>query len=348
MSQRLRLYDVRTSRLFQAVGICQGDVMGTAEIVNSAQERLITAREAGETGWWGSWAHVAFDVLRTDPYITLPRELARIEQVAVCTHPVPIQNQFYEYLRFGIGPQDELRKNRRSGITMFDRGNVPTFVDLTNSPQIIRVRMEDSNDVSMRVLLQGEDDQGKTIVTQDGYNMVQGVFVSLDSPFVDAPMQFSKVTGVQKDSTIGPVSIYQADPTTAEEVKLLTMAGAELVSGYRRYYLNNTPWSCCGGSVSEAKKVQVSGMAKLELIPLTCDTDYLLIQSMEAIIAECQAIRYSTMDSQTADAKAAMKHRDAIRFLQGQLVHFLGKDHPAIQFKPFGSARLEHKHVGMI
>jgi hypothetical protein len=350
---RLRLYDVRTSRLFEALGICQGDVSGMGDAVNAAQERLILAKEAGDQGWFGSWVRTAFNVDRTNPYITLPRELARLGSVSVCKRPVVIQNEFYEYLEFGIGPQDEspTRRNRDCTVAMYDRGSVPTMVDLNTAtgPQILRLRMEDSNDVDNRVLLQGLDNNGNKIRSQDGYNMVDGIFVSLQVPFVDCPIRFTKITGIQKDNTIGRVSIYQADPATGNEVLLLTMSGPELVSGYRRYYLNNTPWSCCPVATgTPAVPVQVSGWAKLEILPVVSDTDYLIIQSLEALIAECQAVRYSEMDTLTSDQKLASKHRDAIRLLQGQLVHYLGKEKPAVQIKPFGSARLERRHVGMI
>lgn len=342
------------SRLFRAVGICQGDVMSVSQLVNSAQERLIMAKEAGDTGWWGSWAEVAFDVKKTDPYITLPRQFARIENVAQCAKPIPIQNQFYEYLRFGIGPQSptSTRTAHSCQAQMFDRGQAVTFKDLdvTNGPQILRVYPGDANDINIRVFLQGLDQNGKEIFTQDGYNIVRGVFVNLTSPFVDAPMTFTKITGIQKDTTAGTVTINQADPNTGAESSLLVMEAAELVAGYRRYYLNNVPLDCCGTqpATGTAQNVQVKGMCKLEFIPAEVDTDYLIIQSLEALIAECQAIRYSEMDTQTAMVKEAAKHKDAIRFLQGQLVHELGRNTAAVSVKPFGSARLERVGIGMI
>lgn len=79
----------------EVVGICQADVAGCARICNSAQRRLLMAKEASEDGWWGGWAEMAFTVDRSNPYLTLPREVARLEMVDVCQRPVQIQNQFY-------------------------------------------------------------------------------------------------------------------------------------------------------------------------------------------------------------------------------------------------------------
>ena len=101
---RLRLYDCRNSRLPGLLGLCTADTFQIAGYVNTAQRRLLMCREAGDEGWWGTWAEVAFNVVsRNAPYITLPREIARIEKVDICKRPVPILNQFYEYLDFGNG-----------------------------------------------------------------------------------------------------------------------------------------------------------------------------------------------------------------------------------------------------
>ena len=98
--QRLRLIDCRLSRLPSVVGLCQADIPGIAQFVNSAQRRLLMCKEAGDEGWWGTFAEISFLANRHHPYITLPREIARIEAMSVCDRPVPVNNQFFEYLEF--------------------------------------------------------------------------------------------------------------------------------------------------------------------------------------------------------------------------------------------------------
>ena len=101
---RLRLIDFRLSSGPQAVGLCADNIVGCAEYVNSAQRRLVFAKEAGDEGWWGSWAEVAFNgVSRSTPYITTPRNVARVEAIDICDRPVQLNNQFMEYLQFGNG-----------------------------------------------------------------------------------------------------------------------------------------------------------------------------------------------------------------------------------------------------
>lgn len=353
MAQRLRLYDVRVSRLPSTIGLCQSDTANIARYVNSAQSRLLLARESGEEGWWGTWAEMVFNVSRSSPYLTLPREVARIEAVNVCDQPVAVQNQFYEYLQFGNG---RLPKSYRGDDTCFrqvyTRNNVPTFVDLdsTSGPQNVYIYATDPADMDglHRVLIQGLDNNGNTIYSQDNLIQVTGVFNVLKSPFVAVPLQMTSITGVQKDVTAGPVQIFQVDPTTGAQTLLLTMQPTETTAWYRRYYFHALPCGCCPSTASNTTcpTAQVKALAKLELIPVKADTDYLLFQNLEAIIEECGAVRYSEMDTVTAKQLEGQKHANAIRLLNGELNHYLGDQSPAINFAPFGSARLNKRMIG--
>jgi hypothetical protein len=98
---RTTLGQVRQSRLPEVIGKCATDTPGIAAYVNQAQQQLINA--GGETGWWGGWCKVVFQVWRSNPYITLPREFARVINMDVFRHPIRIQNEFYEMLEAGIG-----------------------------------------------------------------------------------------------------------------------------------------------------------------------------------------------------------------------------------------------------
>lgn len=348
---RLRLIDYRLSSGPSDVGLCQGDLPGCANAVNSAQRRLLFAREAGDEGWWGSFAEVSFrGVSRSTPYFTTPRNIARVEAANVCDSPIPLNNQFVEYLQFGNGrlPKTCPWMRGPACITqMMTRDNVVTFVDPTLDAFYIRIYAGDSADLNAakRVLLQGIDTSGQVIYSQDGAMEVEGIFVTLNSPFVQTPIQFSRITGIQKDTTSGTVQIFQVDPTTGDELALVTMEPSETVAGYRRYYFNNLPRNCCNPTLPE-ENVRVTAIVKLELIPVVVDTDYLLIQNLEAIIEECMAWRMSKMDDARAQQLAQVHHINAVRNLNSEITHYLGKQSPAVGFHPFGSARLERQHIG--
>lgn len=345
---RLRLYDCRLSRLPELIGKCAADITAIANAVNSAQRRLLLCREAGDEGWWGSWAEVAFTLVsRTNPFITCPRSIARIAKLQVCRHPVWIQNQWYEYLDFGNGRMPQRWRDNFCIMGALTRNNAITISEFSGRPRIIRVYTTDPADVqaAKRVLLQGTDQNDTVIYSQDSLNQVQGVFVTTAIPFADSPLSFNLLTGIQKDVTYGEVQIYEVDPVTGAQSLLLTMEPSETVAGYRRYYLNNLPTGCCHPTNTNVP-VQVLAIAKLELIPVKVDTDYLLFHNLEAIIEECQSIRYSEIDNEGAKKMAQEKHVQAVRLLQGELVHYLGKERPAVSFAPFGTARLECQKVG--
>lgn len=353
--QRLRLYDVRLSRLPRVIGACPADIQTVAENVNTAQRRLLYAKEAGDEGWHGTWAEIAFNVTRTNPYFTAPREVARVEFTNVCRRPVPVQNQFYEYLQFGNGRLPKIHARcRQDFLQVYSRNSVPTFTDLAATPQLIYIYPSDPGDVdgTKRVLLQGLDQNGVTVYSQDGANRVQGVFVPLGSPFVSSAIQFTQITGIQKDITNGPVQFFQFDPTTGAQSLLLTMEPSEQTAWYRRYYFNPLPFNCCHSfppvQPSTPNTVQVTAIVKLDLIPVAVDTDYTLIQNLEALIEEGQSVRYSEIDSATSKQMAAEKHKQAIGLLNGEIAHFYSRDEPAIAVRPFGSARLSRARVGMI
>ena len=348
--QRLRLYDCRNSRLPQILGLCTADTPQISNYVNTAQRRLLMCREAGDEGWYGTWAEVAFNAVSCSaPYITAPREIARIEKIDVCKHPVPIQNQFYEYLDYGNGRMPQ-RRTSSCNVQSFTRNNAVTFADISNTPVTLRIYPTSASDVnaSKRVLFQGLDANDSVIYSQDGFENVTGIFVNIASPFSDTPMTFNRLTGIQKDVTSGDVQIFQVDPVTGLETLISIMQPGETTASYRRYYLNNLPANCCHNPSLGVLDLQVTAIVKLDLIPVVTDTDYCLIQNLEAITEECQSVRYSEMDSENAKKMAAERHTQAVRMLQGELVHYMGKTTAAVNFAPFGTARLDRIKIGMI
>ena len=146
------------------MGICASDVTKLGYMLSSAEQRLIIAPEAGDEGWWGSWAEMAFKVSRSAPYLTTPRNVARLELVSVCNQPVDLHNAFYEYLRFGNGRMPGIfRRTCHWQTQVYSRNNAPTFVDLTNPPQYIAVYLTDPVDLGTRILVQGLDATGEEI-----------------------------------------------------------------------------------------------------------------------------------------------------------------------------------------
>lgn len=342
--QLLRLKDIRQSRIPEAIGACAADNGKLIEIVNEAQQRLVFA--GGETGWWGSWFKTAFTVDgHADPYITTPRNIARLINIDVCRRPVRIQNEFYEFLEAGVGLQPS-----RCGcnpIETYDRGLFPTFSDMAANTRL-RFYITDAADVSRRVLVQGTDQNGTTIYSLDGIDQVQGIYLDFTQPFVDMPFNMTTLTGLQKDYTVGPVRVFEVDQTTGIQRLILTMDPGEEVAGYRRYFLNGLPRNCCNVTDAATTTVQVTAMAKLALIPVAVDTDYLVIQNLAAMKEACMAVRFGEMDDAMSAGQEGLHSKKAIKLLNGELIHHLGKERPAINYAPFGTAHLNRQRIGSL
>lgn len=350
--QLKRLADARRTRIPKSIGACASDEGKLLEIINEAQQRLRDA--GGEVGWWGSWAKMIFAVdSAVDPHITLPRNVARIINLDVCRRPVRIQNEFYEFLEAGVGlqPLTNCGGNSRHNCNLletYDRGTFPTFSDLVPGNKRLRFYPTDKADVSRRVLVQGTDGNGNTIYSLDGTSQVSGIYLTLVFPFIDTPFDIATITGIQKDVTVGVVQIYEVDTTTGTQRRISVMDPSEEVAGYRRYFLNGLPRNCCDPTNTGVTTVQVTAMAKLELIPVLFDPDYLYIQNLAALKEECQAVRFGEMDDTTSLTQAAARHAKAINLLNGELRHHLGKEMPAINYAPFGTAKLNHQLIGAL
>jgi hypothetical protein len=349
---RIRFVDFRLSDGPLLCGLSQQDGSRCANLANRAQSRLLSCPEQADEGWWGTWAEMAFQVSQTAPYLTTPREVARLEAITLCNRWIPLQNQFYEYLSWNNGRLPKTFQSR--GCQFFQqaytRNNVPTFVDLNPAPQIIAIFPSSTADIGLQVLIQGQDASGTTVYSLDQNNaQALGQYVTLGFPFVVTPMPFSTITGIQKPPTSGPIQFFQMDPVSGAQVLLLTMEPSEQSASYRRYYFANLPSQCCVTTPgTTAQPLTVTALAALEAIPVAADSDYFLIQNLEAIIAEAQSVYYAAKEDAQSKGIAQERHKEAVRLLIGELTRYQGKNDPAVSFRPFGSARLERQSVGMI
>ena len=336
--------DFRESRIPQAIGLCSADVPRLLQFCNAATLRLVQA--GGETGWWGGWYKTVFNVESTG-MLTLPREVARVINLAACQTPMRIENQFYEFLEASIGPQTETN-TCTSGCcfptAMYDRGTVPLMRDIDSTNQKLRIYLTDSRDAGKRVLFKGIDQNLRTIHSLDGTVDVDGLFVTLAAPFVDTDSIYASVTGVIKDYTAGDVLVYQVDVTTGAQVLLSILAPNEQNPSYRRYELRNIPENCCG----TAGTAQVMGIAKLEYVPVFSDTDFLIVGNLEAMKHEVMSIWNEEKDSVEGAQKAAINHKHAIKLLQNELRHYLGTNRPAVVMPLWGTATLEKQSIGTL
>lgn len=352
---RITLQDVGRSRIPAVLGKCATDWASIASYINEAQQRLINALE--ETGAWNGWEKIVFNVLRCDPYITLPPRYARMVNANVCKTPVQIFNEWYEVLWAGPGLQEPTRCTEDGCLTNslsiggFDRATVPTAYDLAQTNQRIRAYITDPRDVGKRILIsEALDQNGNGIYTQDVLRPVNGFYLTFEQPFVDSSFIVTSFRNVAKDETFGDVVLKQVDDTTGEESLLSRYTPGETNPAYHRYYIQGLPARCCPTNcdADSDQIAQVTVMAKLEYVPVVQPSDFLVITNIPALKEECEAIRYGEAETPAAVQMAALKHKNAIRLLNEELGHYVGKLNPSINFAPFGVAGLERRQVGIM
>lgn len=343
MPSRLTFAQVLNSTLPKAVMLCAKDRTDVAAYVNEAQERLIADPLTPEEGWWGGAVKMLFNVTPVNRSATIrtPREIARLIVLDICKRPRFIRNGFYEFLEFGIGAQPRGCNSPCCQTQQaFERPNAVLLTDFpTTAPQFVRFYPSDSADVGKRIVLQGLDQNGKQVLGTDPITGEAniGELIILTLPFATSVNQYQQVQGLIKDPTKGPVTIFAVDPTTLAQTQISAMETNETTAQYREYFLNGLPTHCCN---IPGNTVQVLAQARLDFIPVVNDTDYLIIQSIPALIEECMAIRMGRMDSPQSVAFEQRHHAKAISILNGQLDLYFGKVNTAISVPLFGSNRL--------
>jgi hypothetical protein len=340
---RLTLNGLIGSGFAELIGECPSNLPVITRYANSCDLRLVMA--GGETGWWGGWKRVQFAVSRAHPYITMARQFARIINMDVCRSPTRVNNEFYEMLEGGPGlrePLDATQHDWCGNVAGYERGTVPSMVDLTGTNQYLRVYLTDPADVGKRIFVSGAIDQdGNGIYTSDGAQRVNGFFMTLASPFTTSNFIVTAFSGIQKDTTWGDVLLKQVDATTNAEVLLSRYGPDELVPVYRRYYLDRAPDTCGNGEYP-----QITALCKLEHIPVLRMTDYFVIGNPEAMKEEAQSIRASKMESGNAIQLEMKHHARAIQLLQSELRHYQGSHQIAVGYAPFGKSRMSRKMIG--
>lgn len=348
MPSRPTFSTVLNSGLPQAVGLCSQDRMAVAAYVNEAQERLVTDPLTPNEGWYGGWMSMLFNVTVTNFTATIiaPREVARIIDIDVCQRPRPIRNQFFEFLQFGIGAQPRPCNKVCNDIrAAFERDNVPLLAPFpTSSPQFIRFYISDLADVGKRVVVQGEDKNGKQVLGTDPITggATIGEQVTLISPFATTVNEYQQIDGFLKDVTKGPVTVFAVDPVSLTQTEISSMEINETTPSYRQYQLVGIPPHCCNTPLGIT---QIKAMCRRELVPVINDTDALLITSLPALIEESMAIRFGRMDAPQSVAFEQRHHARAISILNGQLDLYEGKSSTAVSVPLFGSQKLRPNPV---
>jgi hypothetical protein len=322
---RTTYQDLQNSRIPASLGVGINDPR-LLQWTNEAMERLLYMGK-----WWGTVAR--FNICATNGCITLPRQIATIEAVNVCGHPVPVRDFWYEFLANGFGTRESQTTPNGGGCCgggggmseAISRGRFPVFTDITGSTSKLHFVCDVSTDAGKQVLLLGYDANGNWIRTMQNGAYADGEMIALAQGAGTTSVNFfTVITDLQFQSAMdGQSWLYALDTTTA----LLTMLGHyqydEPHPSYARYYF---PGINPKTGTTGCNTVKVEIVGKLDFIPVKVPSDYLIIQNLPALKEMMSALKKSEnqADSTAANNIIAGGMATAMEMLDKQLDHYLG------------------------
>lgn len=292
-------------------GICSDDTR-IPGYVNDAQMRL---QSRGR--WVSLWQK--YRICTNDACITWPRQIETIEMMAMCQNPGTVRNEWFEFLENGPGLQDT---DGSIGLGMIDRGMACTFSDPQNTTTVLRVYADNSTDVTNAKTIRvfGLDQNGNEILALDG---TPGELMTLANPYVQSTHNFWKITGVQRDATLGYVRMYGWDTVALSSIALAVYEPSETRPLYRRSFIPGIQQmgACCGTDPTTCAKKSVTVMAKLRYIPAVSDLDWLIIGNIPAMRDMIQSLKFKEDE---LFQQAQLLEMSAINELEKELKSFQG------------------------
>lgn len=324
---RLTLGAARAT-IARVLGVCESHSK-VITYVNEAVERLLPRGK-----WKGTFQRYRF--CASSGCITLPRQFETVEGFAICQSPGMIRNEFFEFqgTSFGILGEDDCPGN-----TLINRGLAVAFDDMTSKTQKIKVYSDCDETAGAYILLQGFDQNSNWIRTEITPGVwIDGERVLLSTTFQISVNYFTKLTGVQKPVTKGAIRLYSYDIPSGANVKALAIYEPdETLPQYRRYLVPGLSDTATTSSecVDDCEQHQVDLLVKLSFVPVSQDTDYLIIGNLQAIKLAVMAI-LKEEQNQLKDAERLMdgvlvneygspgRRGGAIQLLEEELANFNG------------------------
>jgi hypothetical protein len=311
---RTTLAQVKASRIPESLNIPPSDSR-LVQFINEATQRLLHRGH-----WWGTVAK--YTISTRSGIITLPPQIATIEAAAVSNVPVTVRDFWYEFIANGYGTIDE---SSPSGLNQaVYRGSYCTFSDIAGLNKKLLAICDLASDVGKTVLLLGYDEEGNWIRTTQSGVVADGEVVTLaQTPGTLSTKKFASITDIQAPSDLdGQWWLYEYDTDAATQRLIGQYQYWETHPSYPGYFfpsIGNT-----------ATTVEILG--KLAFIPVSNDTDYLIIGNLAALKLACMSLKAEEEHNwQEADylmngrpMADGVRRFGAIQELDAELGHYLG------------------------
>lgn len=299
MSSPLTVSDLKSRIPSGVIGVCPDTDPRFLRWLNEAEERLLN-----QGRWWGSIREAQFCVSKG--CLVWPREVADIEQIAVCAWPIPIVNQWYPYTRNLARVEScdscttcgcSATTCSRGHLQARDKGFAPTFATTPNALCRIRTYPGDLSDVGKKVTYLGYDRNNIWVRTAPGGIWQDGETVTLASPFVDTTTIWwpGQPSAVLRDATNQSSRVFAYDTVAATETALAVYEPDETRPSYRVSFIPKFSTVNCGSTCTvdaDGNPIStVTAIVKLNHVPLVNDTDFCIFQNLAAYKEAMLAVR---------------------------------------------------------
>lgn len=317
MNGRLTVGALKDSFNPGVLGLClPSDNTQYMSWLNEAQSRLLAYGR-----WWGSIVEAKFCV--RNGCLVWPRQVATIEQVAVCNQPITIHNAWYEFTETlariescdscncgtGSNQCNQFLGSCSCGhFQMRMRAENRAAYELTRGAnKVLRFYPTHSDDVGKKILVHGYDENRIWVRTVVDGAVTDGEEVTLALPYVDTVTTWfpGSPTAIQKEVTDYRVLLYEYDTVDDESRFLSTYEPGEEFPQYRVSFIPGFNRFCCNRSNEDCDEEQqveddddctrrrtVTALVKLAHIKLTSDRDWLLFQNAAAYKEAMLAVKY--------------------------------------------------------
>lgn len=276
-------------------------------LVNKATQRLIMSPDQ----WWDVTGRIQINAL--NGCITWPRQIAAPISVAICGCPIPIRNEWFEFLESGYG----LRCCNTCDHQLFDRGTAVTFKDIRNG-YCTKITTTADEDADQEIGFYGYDLNGNWIRSDDGLgNIRDGYWMDIPTSAgtsVIGTKQFSAgaITQIIKPQLNGALQLWDSnfgDVTDTQQIGVYDWN--DTTPSFRRSFI---------GGLSQQCTTQITMMYKAEFMPVQNDNDFLMIANIPAMEHMMMAVQlFSKNQMQLASGHEAK----ARQILDNEVNHYV-------------------------
>lgn len=256
------------------------------EYINAATERLLSMVDSPV----GSLHRLKF--CQYGGVVALPSRYERVVKSSLDREQTPVFDQWYEFMDFGPGHQDKTPNVS----VLIDRGESPVIRPAPATGWKVRIygyADERVNGVRPKVRVLGYDEYNRWIRTESGGVWSDGEELEVDGDsatnYRESTNKFSRVTQVIKPVTNREVELYYVDDY-----------GTTLLAGRYDYWETNPSFrTYFAPGVDSTSGTLVHILAKVRFVPVSRDTDKLIISSLPALRLALRALATEDSDKPT-------------------------------------------------